>query len=882
MKIGGTNITSIKIGNTPITKVIKNEIIYYDRSFILELTITTPNTEITLPLANEERNIDHLLSFEEGDADYKAFPENSINFIHGSVIHNGYIYGCSRGLGYEVSGAIDFSHLIKINVADYTDYEVFKFKYLGEDDETTIIQEFEQVAVCGDFIYMQGVAVISPSTPTFVNVIIQFNTSNDTYKIFQFDSSFGSFYIVYNTYGSFQGLPILGADSIYLYFITSGGSSTIDGGYVLKFLESDFQNPSFGKFNTNLPSGVDITPVATFCHRQMQVSLATCHSSKIDDDFIYLIFNSSQGSSNFLKINKSDLSLVGSLIIPKTSDDTAQNDDYVFGVTEIYSGVGMHPFTKSYPVWGDGLWAVKKSDLTFTVLPRASASESDGYGVYIYNGLLYLLSIDNKIYVMDISHPELWSNSKSLEPFILYTISPDYPDATLPFSVNELLLDENGYFHGFIWSNPTSICRFLSSGYSSNYSYNFTVDYGDNSGLKTVTSYNDPNCTHNYTTAGIYQLSITGICESFYINGDLVLAPLITNVISWGDIKLKYVNFFNCVNLSSIPSDSIAGLSLIKSFYNSFGDSGLTSIPIDLFDNATLAESFRDAFMRCLSLSSSVPDLWNDFPNATKKHCFLLDESISNFNDIPILWGGITKITSAYVGTTGRIETKKVYLILDSDIYDNVVDLKLAFYLAGKTIYSVNLSGKILIITVTVAYASGDIISLNYTKPGSNPIKSLLGDGELPSFVGLSVTNNILPEGALSVGTSSSDFLTLKEAFDFINEGYFSEDIILIIMGNTIEYDTAILNPSGGVNYTSVTIYPFFTGLIISGNIDGDLIQFNETENVHIDGRIKQLGDDSLTIENTNIEEGSSTLHYIGVTNTDVLHCNIVGNIITE
>jgi len=85
----------------------------------------------------------------------------------------------------------------------------------------------------------------------------------------------------------------------------------------------------------------------------------------------------------------------------------------------------------------------------------------------------------------------------------------------------------------------------------------------------------------------------------------------------------------------------------------------------------------------------------------------------------------------------------------------------------------------------------------------------------------LGFSRSLSAQTIYTVGASSFDFLTLQEAFDYINLGAVSGDIILQVIDNTTETSTAVLYPSyGGVNYNSVTIYPTVTGLTISGSLD--------------------------------------------------------------
>ena len=65
-----------------------------------------------------------------------------------------------------------------------------------------------------------------------------------------------------------------------------------------------------------------------------------------------------------------------------------------------------------------------------------------------------------------------------------------------------------------------------------------------------------------------------------------------------------------------------------------------------------------------------------------------------------------------------------------------------------------------------------------------------------------------------TVGTSGADYPTLKGAFDAINAGTITGEIILQVVDNTTESATAVLNASGtgSAGYSSVLIYPTMAG----------------------------------------------------------------------
>lgn len=87
------------------------------------------------------------------------------------------------------------------------------------------------------------------------------------------------------------------------------------------------------------------------------------------------------------------------------------------------------------------------------------------------------------------------------------------------------------------------------------YNYGFKIDWGDGSPIEVVTSYNDPNATHTYTNAGTYTQTIDGTCENYYVNSDASIDSKITGLKNWGDIGIKRINFYDCVNMVITATD---------------------------------------------------------------------------------------------------------------------------------------------------------------------------------------------------------------------------------------------------------------------------------------------------------------------------------------
>jgi hypothetical protein len=132
-----------------------------------------------------------------------------------------------------------------------------------------------------------------------------------------------------------------------------------------------------------------------------------------------------------------------------------------------------------------------------------------------------------------------------------------------------------------------------------------------------------------------------------------------------------------------------------------------------------------------------------------------------------------------------------------------------------------------------------------------------------------------------TVGTTGGNFATLKAAFDAINAGTLSGNITLNIIDNTSETETAILYESGHgpSTYTAVNIYPTVTGLTISGNIDGPLIDLNGADNITFDGRVNHIGAENLTITNASAGSSASTFRFFGsAKNNTIKYCKILGS----
>jgi len=177
-------------------------------------------------------------------------------------------------------------------------------------------------------------------------------------------------------------------------------------------------------------------------------------------------------------------------------------------------------------------------------------------------------------------------------------------------------------------SDKTFIVPFVAGTYSSLAGSRVGILWGD--GTSTIINdgiFTQANCTHTYTTAGQYTISIvsdTGKAPKFNFeitypsvnNNSLKLISLDSSIIppvdtSGNDILIEtfYWAFCHCKNLERINADLFKNCPDIteKAFRSCFGDCPkLTSIPATLFryNTAVSFEAFRGTFGFCTGLTS--------------------------------------------------------------------------------------------------------------------------------------------------------------------------------------------------------------------------------------------------------------------------------------
>lgn len=131
--------------------------------------------------------------------------------------------------------------------------------------------------------------------------------------------------------------------------------------------------------------------------------------------------------------------------------------------------------------------------------------------------------------------------------------------------------------------------------------------------------------------------------------------------------------------------------------------------------------------------------------------------------------------------------------------------------------------------------------------------------------------------------TFRQSYPTLKAAFDAVNAGTYTGDMIIKFRGNTTETASAVLNASGvgASSYSRILIYPARTGVTVTGNLAAPLVSLNGARNVTFDGRVNGVSDPyqfTFINNNTSSTAETSTFRFVNSAQNDTIrYVNIQG-----
>ena len=168
-----------------------------------------------------------------------------------------------------------------------------------------------------------------------------------------------------------------------------------------------------------------------------------------------------------------------------------------------------------------------------------------------------------------------------------------------------------------------------------------TINWGDSSTSPLITSSSSVNRIHTYASSGTYTITITGLMPGFQVNNNLGIRSLITSIIQFGTVGLRTLNFYGCINITSIPSSASLsavggydGLNEIISFSNFMNGTSITSIPSDMFDFSPNVTSFASAFALISTITTIPTGLFDNVPLVTSfASCFF---ACANLTTVPL------------------------------------------------------------------------------------------------------------------------------------------------------------------------------------------------------------------------------------------------------
>ena len=157
------------------------------------------------------------------------------------------------------------------------------------------------------------------------------------------------------------------------------------------------------------------------------------------------------------------------------------------------------------------------------------------------------------------------------------------------------------------------------------------INWGDGSANSPlITASNSVNRIHTFVTPGTYTITISGFMPGFKVANNSAIRNLITELVQWGIVGLRTIDFYGCQNLTAIPGSTslsgvggYTGLSEVVSFASFLQATRISSIPSDIFYYSPNAVTFSSTFQSILTLTTVPAGLFDNVPLAqTFANCF--------------------------------------------------------------------------------------------------------------------------------------------------------------------------------------------------------------------------------------------------------------------
>ena len=165
------------------------------------------------------------------------------------------------------------------------------------------------------------------------------------------------------------------------------------------------------------------------------------------------------------------------------------------------------------------------------------------------------------------------------------------------------------------------------------------IGWGDGSANSPIiTASNSVDRIHTYVNPGTYTISISGFMPGFSVNNNASIRTLITELVQWGIVGLRTVNFYGCLNLTAIPGSAslsgvggYTGLADVLNFTNFMNGTRISAIPEDIFDFSPNATIFNSTFSSIPTITTVPTGLFDNVPNATSfASCFFACSALAN------------------------------------------------------------------------------------------------------------------------------------------------------------------------------------------------------------------------------------------------------------
>ena len=205
-------------------------------------------------------------------------------------------------------------------------------------------------------------------------------------------------------------------------------------------------------------------------------------------------------------------------------------------------------------------------------------------------------------------------------------------------------------------------------------SYNATVNWGDGSS-DTITSYNQSEVTHTYSSAGQYEISIEGTLQGWQFNnaGD---RDKMLDVKQWGILDLSTSEaFYGCTYLDASATD--APIVSTTSFYRMFRDCTNFNGAIGNWDTSNIT-SLQDCFTDARSFNKPL-NSWNVSNVETTyqafRDCVSFDQDLNSWDTSNVevmartFWGCNNFNGDVYSWEVTNVENMS-YMFYDCDLFD--------------------------------------------------------------------------------------------------------------------------------------------------------------------------------------------------------------------